>query len=154
MCVCVCPPTLQTRVCYKSQRTPEPSCNGQPVTASHHLIGQSASVCKSRHASDPQASMIRAICYSALHSVYYSPVIKLGLCRSGHHLVSLLDSELYTQITKKMPCQKCKKSLHFASAITETFFKKIIMNLSLVVEKQINSIRHVARSTHLPRPLT
>ena len=78
----------------KSQRTPEPCCNGQPVTGSHHLIGQSTSLCNSRRVSDPQASMIHAIGYNALHPVYYGPVIKLGLCRSGRHLVSLLDSEL------------------------------------------------------------
>ena len=89
-------------LCFlKTKSTPEPSCNGQPVTASHHLIGQSTSVCNSRRGQDPQANMIIGVCYSLRHRLYYSPAIKHGLCRPARHLVLLLDSELYTQISIK-----------------------------------------------------
>ena len=52
-----------------------------PLTASHHVIGQSTSVCNRRRASDPEANTVRAVCYGARHPAYYSPLIKLGLHR-------------------------------------------------------------------------
>ena len=111
----------------KAERRPKLCCNGQPVTASHHLIGQSTSVCNSRRASDPQACTIRAICYSARQPVYYSPVIKLGLCRPGRHLVLLLDSELYTQISKK--CQARNTKSHY---ILPRLLLRLVLNKKII----------------------